>query len=139
MKTDAIKIHTTVNAPREQVWKYWTEPEHIKNWNYASEDWHTPAVENDVRENGKFSWRMEAKDGSSGFDFVGIYTKIKKPENIKYTMDDGRKAELWFKEDGDATLVEETFEAEKENSRELQKNGWQAILNNFKKYVESIS
>lgn len=136
METNAIKIKTTVNAPAEEVWNFWTEPEHIKNWNHASDDWHTPAVQNDVREQGNFSWRMEARDGSAGFNFTGIYTQVKKPESIKYVMDDGREVEITFNQNGDATIVEEIFDPDKDHSMEMQKTGWQAILDNFKKYVE---
>lgn len=136
MKTNTIRIKTTINAPAEQVWGFWTLPEHIKNWNHASDDWHTPAVQNDVREQGNFSWRMEARDGSAGFDFEGTYTEIEKPHKIKYILGDGREVEITFQQTGDATVVEEIFEANKEHSMEMQKTGWQAILSNFKKYVE---
>lgn len=135
METNAIKIKATVNAPVNEVWRFWTDPEHIKNWNHANDDWYTPAVQNDVRERGKFSWRMEAKDGSAGFDFEGTYTKVEKPELIKYVLDDGREVEISFEKSGNSTVIEETFEADKEHSLDMQKSGWQAILNNFKKYV----
>ena len=132
-----ISVETTVNAPVAKVWKYWTKPEHIVKWNQASDDWHTTSVKNDLREGGKFSSRMEAKDGSFGFDFGGIYDKVKENEYIGYMMDDGRKVEMFFTSDRDDTKIVENFEAENTNSIEMQKGGWQAILNNFKKYTES--
>ena len=131
-----ITVETTVNATVEKVWKYWTLPKHIMKWNNASDDWHTPAAENDLREGGKFTCRMEAKDGSVGFDFWGIYDTIKTNERIAYTMGDGRKATVIFSSAGNTTKVTETFEAENENPVEMQRGGWQAILDNFKKYVE---
>jgi uncharacterized protein YndB with AHSA1/START domain len=133
-----ITVQNTVNAPVEKVWETWTKPEHIVKWNYASDDWHSPRAENDLREGGKFSARMEAKDGSLGFDFGGVYNKVKTNEYIEYTMDDGRKVKVNFTAMGNQTRVEESFEAEAVNSIELQKNGWQAILDNYKKYTESI-
>lgn len=133
----SITVEATVNAPIEKVWKLWTTPEHIMKWNNASDDWHTPTAENDLRVGGKFLSRMEAKDGSSGFDFWGIYDEVKTNERIAYTMGDDRKVEIIFKSQGNTTTVTETFEAEGENSVELQQQGWQAILNNFKTYAES--
>ncbi|SHI49153.1 Uncharacterized conserved protein YndB, AHSA1/START domain [Clostridium amylolyticum] len=131
-----ITVKTTLNAPVETVWKYWTEPEHIKKWNNASEDWHTTAAENDLRVGGKFLSRMEAKDGSFGFDFNGIYDEVKLYELIAYTMADGRKVEITFVCGENKTEVTETFEAESTHSIEMQQGGWQAILDNFKKYTE---
>ena len=133
-----ITVETTVNAPVEKVWKSWGEPEHIKNWCAASEDWHAPKAENDLRTGGKFSTRMEAKDGSFGFDFGGIYDNVKKNELIEYTIGDGRKVQVTFSPSGDQTKIVETFDAETTNSVEMQRGGWQAILDNFKKYTESI-
>lgn len=132
-----ITVQTLVNAPIEKAWKNWTIPEHITKWNNASDDWHTPSATNDLRVGGKFTSRMEAKDGSMGFDFWGVYDDIKNNELIAYTMGDGRKAKIVFTNEGDATKITETFEAESENSVELQRGGWQAILDNFKKYTES--
>ena len=131
-----ITVQTTVNAPVEKVWKYWSEPSHIIQWNNASEDWHTPRVENDLKVGGKFHSRMEAKDGSFGFDFVGEYTKVEEYKTIEYTMGDGRKVKIDFTPQGDTTKVVETFDAESTNSIELQRGGWQAILDNFKKHTE---
>jgi uncharacterized protein YndB with AHSA1/START domain len=131
-----ITVSATVNAPIEKVWDYWTKPEHITNWNFASDDWQCPSAENDLRVGGKYSARMEAKDGSFGFDFEVIYDEVEALQEISYTMADGRKASTIFESHGDATYVSTTFDAETENSVELQQGGWQAILNNFKKYTE---
>ena len=133
-----ITVETTVNAPVEKVWKSWNEPQHIKNWCAASDDWHAPKAENDLRTGGTFSTRMEAKDGSFGFDFGGVYDNVKKNELIEYTMGDGRKVQVSFSPAGDQTKIVETFDAESTNSVEMQRGGWQAILDNFKKYTESI-
>ena len=132
-----ITVQAVINAPVEKVWELYTEPKHIVKWNNASDDWHTPKAENDLRVGGKFLSRMEAKDGSAGFDFAGVYNEVKKNEVIGYEMGDGRKARIVFKKDGAKTKVAVTFDAESTNSIELQRSGWQAILNNFKKYVES--
>src|SRR5215203_5611531 len=132
-----ITIESTINAPAAKVWDYWTKPEHITKWNYASDDWHTPWAKTDFREGGSFSARMEAKDGSMGFEFGGVYDVLKPNEYIEYTIGDGRKVKVKFTEDGNSTKVVESFEAESQNSVELQKGGWQAILDNFKKYTEA--
>lgn len=132
-----ITIETTVNAPVEKVWKLWNEPEHIIKWNTASPDWHTPRSENDLQVGGKFFARMEAKDGSFGFDFGGEYTTVNDHKLIEYVMSDGRKVKVSFDSNGKETKVTETFDAEDQNSVEMQKAGWQAILDNFKKYTES--
>ena len=135
--THNITVANTVDVPVEKVWKFWTEPEHIKQWNNAADTWHTPHAENDVRPGGKFVARMEAKDGSFGFDFSGIYDEVRKNEYIAYTLGDGRKVSITFSDTGGATEVVETFEAEKTNPIEMQKGGWQAILDNFKKHAEA--
>jgi len=132
-----ITVESTVNASVEKTWKLWTGVEHITKWNSASEDWHTPRATNDLRIGGKFTSRMEAKDGSFGFDFGGTYSEVKPNQRIAYTMDDGRKAIITFSSNNNTTKVVITFEAESENPVEMQKGGWQAILNNFKKYAES--
>lgn len=132
-----ITVETTVNAPVEKVWKYWTQPEHIMKWNSASEDWHTPKSENDLRVGGAFSARMEAKDGSFGFDFGGVYDAVRENELIEYTLGDGRKVKIVFEASGAETKVIETFEAESENSVDMQRTGWQAIMDNFKRYTEA--
>lgn len=134
-----ITIKTKINAPIEKVWEFWTEPEHIKKWNNASDDWHTTAAENDLKVGGKFLSRMEAKDGSVGFDFYGIYDEVKLNHSIAYTLGDERKVRITFDSVEKKTEVTETFEAESENSVEMQEAGWQAILNNFKKYTEEIA
>ena len=136
MKT-IITIEAIVNAPMEKVWKFWTETEHIIKWNYASDDWHSPYAENDLKAGGKFLSRMEAKDGSFGFDFGGIYNEVKAYELIAYTLGDGRKVKINFSSEGNATKIITNFEAENVNSIEMQRGGWQSILNNFKKYTET--
>jgi uncharacterized protein YndB with AHSA1/START domain len=132
-----ITVHTKVNAPVQKVWNMWTDPAHIINWCNASADWHTPRAENDLKVGGKFLTRMEARDGSIGFDFVGIYERVELLKNITYVIDDGRKVEITFTENDGTTDVTESFEAEEINSIELQEAGWQAILDNFRKYAES--
>lgn len=132
-----ITVESTVKAPVEKVWNFWSSPDHIKKWNSASEDWHTPFAENDLRTGGKFHSRMEARDGSFGFDFGGVYDDVKPNERIEYTMGDGRRVIVNFTANGNETKVVETFEAEDTNSIEMQKGGWQSILDNFKKYTEA--
>jgi uncharacterized protein YndB with AHSA1/START domain len=132
-----ITVESTINAPVEKVWNFWSAPEHIKQWCSASADWHVPTAENDLQTGGKFSTRMEAKDGSFGFDFGGVYDQVKKNELIEYTMGDGRKVDIHFTVNGNETKVVETFDAETTNPVDMQKAGWQAILDNFKKYVEA--
>ena len=132
-----ITVETTVNAPIEKVWGYFTQPEHITKWNNASDDWHTPNASNDLRVGGNFVYRMEAKDGSFGFDFGGVYESVDQNEYIEYTIGDGRNVKVNFTAQGNKTNVVETFEAEEINSIELQKGGWQAILDNLKKYTDS--
>jgi len=131
-----ITVEATVNAPVEKVWKFWSSPEHITKWNNASDDWHAPYSENDLRVGGKFTSRMEAKDGSFGFDFWGVYDVVVTNERIEYTLGDDRKVKIVFTNMGNSTQVIESFEAENENSIEMQKDGWQAILDNFRKYTE---
>lgn len=133
-----ITVRAVVQAPVEKVWACWSEPEHITKWNQATEDWHAPWAENDLRVGGKFVTRMEAKDGSAGFDFGGTYDVVKPYEEIAYTMGDGRTVHIWFKANGNETEVVETFDAEGTHPVELQQAGWQAILINFKKYAESL-
>ncbi|MFK7692739.1 SRPBCC family protein [Paenibacillus sp. HJGM_3] len=136
-KAVAITVETTVLKPVGDVWEYWNEPQHITKWCAASDDWHAPAAENDLRVGGRFTTRMEAKDGSFGFDFGGVYDEVRRNEFISYTMEDGRKVAITFISEGNNTKVIETFDAETTNSVEMQKAGWQAILDNFKKYSES--
>ena len=132
-----ITVENTVNAPVAKVWEYWTKPEHITKWSNASDDWHTPHAENDLRVGGSFSSRMEAKDGSMGFDFGGIYDAVTPNEYIEYTLGDDRKVKITFTPMGESTRVVESFEAEETNPIEMQQGGWQAILDNFKKYTEA--
>ena len=133
----SVTVEVMINASAEKVWKYWTLPRHIIKWNNASEDWHSPKAENDLQIGGRFLTRMEAKDGSVGFDFEGTYNILRDNEYIQYTMDDGRKVEIVFAIHGDQISVTETFDIENQNPESLQREGWQAILNNFKKYVEN--
>jgi uncharacterized protein YndB with AHSA1/START domain len=132
-----ITITTALNEPIEKVWDYFTNPIHIIKWNHASDDWHSTKAINDLRVGGKFEYRMEAKDGSFGFDFFGFYDKIIDFKLIEYTLGDDRKVIINFTNDGNEVFIEEIFEAESENPIELQKAGWQAILDNFKNYTSS--
>lgn len=131
-----ITVQTTVKAPVEKVWKYWNEPQHITQWSFASEDWHAPSATNDLRPGGKLVVRMEAKDGSAGFDFSGTYDVVSEPKEVTFTLDDGRKVNVVFTAQGDETLIVETFDAESSFPVEYQQAGWQAILDNFKRHVE---
>jgi uncharacterized protein YndB with AHSA1/START domain len=137
MNTNQITVETTVNAPAEKVWNYLSDPAHIVKWNNASPDWHTPKAENDMRTGGGFNYRMEAKDGSAGFDFKGAYDEVVPGERYTYTMEDGRKAVNVLSPEGDKTKVTVTFDPENENPIEMQRGGWQAILDNLKAYAES--
>ena len=132
-----ITVRNLINAPVKKVWEYWTKPEHITQWNNASDDWHSPRSENDLRVGGRFTTRMEAIDGSMGFDFGGVYDVVNEYDLIEYTMDDGRKVSVRFTSNGDHTEVVERFDAEETNPVDMQRDGWQAILDNFKKYAES--
>ena len=131
-----VTIETTVKAPINKVWSAWTSPEDIKQWNAASDDWHTTQSSVDLREGGAFSSRMEAKDGSFGFDFAGIYTKVVTNELLEFTFGD-RAAKVEFLNGENGVLVRETFDAETEHPIEMQRQGWQSILNNFAKHVEA--
>ncbi|MBN2354419.1 MAG: SRPBCC domain-containing protein [Spirochaetales bacterium] len=139
MKTDLkikITVETTVGVTVETAWKLWTGPEHVIRWNRASEDWHTPRAENDLRPGGEFNYRMEAKDGSAGFDFWGVYDEVKTGELLTSTLGDGRRVSVAFEGRGDETVVTETFEAESFHTPERQRKGWQSILDSFKRYAE---
>ncbi|MCZ8519416.1 MULTISPECIES: SRPBCC family protein [Paenibacillus] len=133
-----ITVQTIVHAPVESVWSYWTEPKHITQWNKASDDWHTPYAENDLKAGGKFVSRMEAKDGSFGFDFGGVYDEVRLNETLSYTLDEGREVRIAFIRQDNDTQIIETFEAEETNAAEMQQAGWQAILDQFKTYVETV-
>ncbi len=132
-----ITVQTSVNASIEKVWEKWNNPGDIIKWCTATETWHTPTAENDLRIGGLFKYRMEAKDGSMGFDFGGTYTAVEENKNIEYTMADGRKAKIIFEKQEDRVTITESFEAETMNTFDLQRDGWQAILNNFKKLTEN--
>lgn len=134
MKT--ITVSTTVQRDQATVWEYWTKPQHITHWNFAAEEWHCPRAENDLQPGGTFSWRMEAKDGSMGFDYSGKYVEVLAPEKIIKQLDDNRRVTITFEDQGDHTVVTENFEPDAVDP-ELQKQGWQAILDQFKRYVES--
>jgi uncharacterized protein YndB with AHSA1/START domain len=131
-----ISIQTEVNAPLEKVWTTWITPSDIQKWNFASDDWSCPKAENNFSVGERFNYRMEAKDGSMGFDFEGTYTTIDNHKLIEYKLDDNRIVRISFEQTENGILVVESFEAEDENSAEMQKQGWQCILNNFKKHVE---
>ena len=131
-----ITVEATVNSPVEGLWLLWSQPEHITQWNQASEDWHTPYAENDLRTGGKFKSTMAAKDGSLSFDFEGVYTNVEENSLIEYEMADGRGVKVTFVDEGESTRIIETFDAEDTNSIDMQRNGWQAILDNFKRYAE---
>jgi uncharacterized protein YndB with AHSA1/START domain len=131
----AITVKTTVKAPIEKIWEYWTKPEHIVNWAFASDDWEALAAENDLRVGGKFKTIMAAKDKSESFDFTGAYTNVKENGLIEYNMDDGRHVKIEFTETPEGVRITQTFGPENENPEEAQRSGWQAILDNFKKYV----
>lgn len=134
-----ITVKTTIHAPIEKVWDCWTKPEHITQWNFATDEWCCPKAANDLKKDGEFNWRMESKDGNIGFDFTGTYDKVIDRELISYKMSDGRKVNITFEKEGDGIKLSESFEAEGTNADEQQRAGWQAILGNFEKYVESKS
>lgn len=131
-----IRISAMVNAPIDRVWDSWTKPEHITKWNFADDSWHCPSASNDLKVGGKYIARMEAKDGTFGFDFEATYDTIIDKQELTYTMPDGRKVTTIFVSNGKETSITTTFDAESENPVELQKQGWQAILDNFKKYAQ---
>jgi len=132
-----ITVETVVKAEPNRVWNAWNNPADIKQWNNASDDWHTTSSSVDLREGGKFTARMEARDGSQGFDFEGTYTRVEPNKTIEYRMGDGREVKVEFVPQADGVLVKETFDTEDENTPELQRQGWQAILDNFGKHVEA--
>jgi uncharacterized protein YndB with AHSA1/START domain len=136
MSTQKITIETTVAAPAHEVWRAYTSPDDIKRWNAASDDWHTTSATVDLREGGAFSSRMEAKDGSVGFDFAGTYTKIVPQELIEYSFGD-RSAQVEFADTRDGVRVRVTFDSEPTHSIEQQRDGWSAILKNFARHVEA--
>jgi len=131
-----ITVEVNVNAPMEDTWASFIKEDSIIHWNHASDDWCCPWAKNIFNVDGEFSYRMEAKDGSFGFDFAGKYLEIEEKKKILYELEDSRRVEVKFIQNGNNTKIIETYDAEEENSLELQKNGWQAILDNFKKYAE---
>ena len=131
-----ITIEATVHAPIEKVWAYWTEPQHITQWAFASDDWEAPRAENDLQQGGKFVTTMAAKDGSESFDFEGEYTLVTENKLIEYTITDGRHVTVLFETTPEGVKITQTFDPENENPEDMQREGWQSILNNFKKYVE---
>jgi uncharacterized protein YndB with AHSA1/START domain len=132
----SITVETSVSADPATAWRFFTDPSEIVRWNHASDDWHSPAAKNDLRPGGRFSYRMEARDGSIGFDFGGVFNDVKPGELLTYSLDDGRQVAVKFTPGSAGTKVSETFEAENTNSIELQRGGWQAILDNYRKLVE---
>lgn len=138
MEKKPITIQTVIKAPIEKVWECWNGPEHITQWAFADDTWEAPAAKNDLRVNGIFTTTMAAKDKSASFDFGGIYTSVKEHELIEYEMNgDRRKVKIEFSETPEGVKIVETFDPEQENTEELQRSGWQAILDNFKKHVEN--
>lgn len=137
MTSQKISVETTIDAPVERVWKAYTTPGDITRWNFASDDWCCPNVEADLKVGGAYRARMEAKDGSFGFDFEAVYDEVEPYKAITLAMSDGRKARTTFEPTGSGTKVTTVFDAEEENSVEMQRGGWQAILNNFRTYIEA--
>lgn len=137
MNEDPITVETTVDAPIKTVWECWTNPKHITRWAFGSDDWETPEAENDLREGGTFKTVMAAKDGSASFDFTGTYTLVIDQKVIEYELDDGRQVRTLFKETPDGVLITQTFDPENENPIDMQRTGWQSILDNFKQHTEA--
>lgn len=133
-----LTISASINAPIERVWQSWNEPKHIVNWAFASDEWHAPSAENDLREGGVFKTVMAAKDGSMAFDFHGVYDVVETNKHISYTLGDDRKVQIDFTKGEDGVFITQSFEAENMNPLEMQQGGWQAILTNFKHYTESL-
>lgn len=137
MKPNEITVQTKITAPIKKVWDHLTAPSHIIHWNHAIDAWHCPKAESDLKAGGTFNYRMQAKDGSVGFDFTGTFDAVEAPNRLAYTLDDGRKVEVTLTEANGHTTITEVFEAEPSNPIEMQREGWQAILNNLGSYVES--
>lgn len=138
MENQKITVEVVVNAPIEKVWECWNGPKHIEGWAFATDDWEARDAENDLRTSGSFKTTMAAKDGSASFEFGGVYSAVKENELIEYEMSDGRRVRVEFVQVPEGVRVVESFDPESENTEELQRNGWQAILNNFKKYTEKV-
>lgn len=137
MNKTPITIEAVIHAPISKVWEYWNKPEHIVRWAFASSDWEAPAAENDIRIGGRFKTTMAAKDKSASFDFTGTYTAVVENERIEYDIDDGRHVKIEFTQLPEGVKVVESFDPENENPEGMQRGGWQEILDNYKKYVES--
>ncbi|WP_420386285.1 SRPBCC family protein [Roseivirga sp.] len=137
MTFQKITIEATINTNIQTAWDSYTQPEHITQWNFADDSWHCPSAENDLKVGGKMKSRMEAKDGSFGFDFEGIYDVVEDKKRLVYHLEDGRVVETTFADQGNSVLVTTTFDAETQNPIEMQRDGWQAILNNYKKHTEN--
>jgi len=137
MAGNKITVQVDVNAPVEKAWRFWTEPAHIMQWNFASDDWQCPSAENDVRVGGKLKARMSAKDQSAGFDFEATYTLVEKFKRLEFALGDARTVQIQFTPTPSGTKITETFDTEGTHSEEMQRSGWQAILDNFKKHVET--
>jgi uncharacterized protein YndB with AHSA1/START domain len=135
---NTITVSVVVNATKALAWNFFTSTAHIVNWNFASPDWECPTAENDLKVGGKFKSRMQAKDGSAGFDFEGVYRDVVEGSSYTYALEDGRTVRVSFEEVAGGTEVTETFDPETENSEELQRAGWQAILENYKRYIEAV-
>src|SRR6187402_1611686 len=133
-----ITVQSNINAPIEKVWEWWTSPKHITKWNNASDDWHTPYAENDLRAGGKFKSTMASKDGTMSFDFEGEYTFVEQNKAIEYVLGDGRNVKITFTATPNGVEIVESFDPETQNPEEMQLGGWQAILNNFKEYTENL-
>ena len=137
MMSNTITVTALVHADAKKAWDYYTKPEHITQWNFADPSWQCPSASNDMRVGGKYAARMEAKDGSFGFDFEAIYDEIVDGQKFIYSMSDGRQVTVVFTGNGDQTKVDVSFDPEDQNPLEMQRNGWQAILDNYKKYTEA--
>ena len=137
--SDTLTVQTTVDAPRSKTWHYYTEAEHVINWNFASEEWHCPSAINDLRVGGKFKITMAAKDGSMSFDLEGTYDEVDAPSHIAYTLENGREVTVNFSETGGETTVEVSFDPEASEPMQQQRDGWQSILNNFQRYVGQLA
>lgn len=138
MENNLINIKTTIGKDKKTVWELYTDPKHIVNWNFATQDWYCPSAENDLTVSGRFCYRMEAKNGSFGFDFDGTFTQVNPYDKLEYKISDGRVVSIDFLEENGYTVVAISFEPENSNPIEMQRQGWQAILDNFKTYAETI-
>jgi uncharacterized protein YndB with AHSA1/START domain len=135
--SNKITVTATINAAVQKTWDYYTNPEHITQWNFADPSWQCPYATNDMKPGGRYVARMEAKDGSFGFDFEAIYEQVDEGKGFTYTMPNGRQVTVAFNENGQQTGIDVVFDPEEEHPLDMQKAGWQAILNNFKKYTEA--